>query len=115
MTRPFFFDLIDHATDQVNGYGEADALGALASCDQHSGIDADEFAHGCIDQRAAGVAGILIAAIGLNEVLERCEIQQPPTGSADDPLGDRLCQAVGVANGEHHIADTKPAERSAPA
>jgi len=46
----------------------------------------------------------LMAAIGLNEILESREPELAAAGGAHDALGDGLAEAIGIADREHDIA-----------
>ncbi len=58
----------------------------------------------CIDQGAAGVAGI-DRRIGLDEVLEGVDAELIAPERADDARGHRLADAERVADGQHHVSD----------
>ena len=85
----------------LRGDGEAEALGR----EDDGGVDADDFAAG-VDERAAGVAGVE-GGVGLDDVVD-----EPAGGAAegsahgaDDAGGDGGLEAVGIADGDHELAD----------
>ena len=64
-------------------------------------VDADDFA-AQVDQRAAGVAGI-DRGVGLEKVA--LVVGERAFLGGNDPLGDGLAEAEGIAHGEHDLAD----------
>ena len=69
-------------------------------------VDADQLALR-VDERAAGVA-VVDRRVGLQEVLEAAVAGAGGAAlGADDARGDRLPDAKRVADGEHHVADTR--------
>ena len=98
-------DLLHHAAHEIDGNRKSDAFGAAIGAVQHGGVDADQVAVR-IDERAAGIAEI-DGGIGLYEILEGCKPELLAPGGTHDALGDRLAQAVGIADREHDIADTQ--------
>ncbi len=93
--------LCRHEPRRVAGNREAQSL----SRQNHRGIDADHFAAGG-HQRPAGVAGIE-RRIGLNHVVHqpaRARAQRSAE-RADDAGGHRVVKAIGIADGNRHLAD----------
>jgi hypothetical protein len=80
---------------------EADPLGA----GPHGDVDPDHLPVD-VEERPAGVARI-DARVGLDEVLVLLGAGHFDVAvqRGDDPAGDRVLVAVGVAEGEHRLAD----------
>ena len=101
--------MLDDAAHQVDGDRKADAFGSRV-LRKYRRVNADKLA-ATVDQCAAGITGI-DSGIGLNEVFKRHQVQEAAPGSADDALGHGGCQAIGVADCEHDIADSQCSERA---
>ena len=96
-------NLFHHTAHQIDGNCKADTLRSAIGSIEHSRIDADQIAMR-IDECAAGVAEI-DGRIGLNKIFKRRQAQLTAAGCADDTLSHGLAHAIGVADGEHDIAD----------
>src|SRR3989339_948091 len=94
------FYLVDDIIGNLGGNGEADAdVAAGAAVD--GGIDPDHLTLE-IEERAAGIAGI-DGCVGLDEAVIGA-VAQGSTLAADNPGGNGLFEAEGVADGHDPVA-----------
>ncbi len=96
-------DLVHDGSGEVDGHRETDSLIAARSFGENGGVDADQFA-AVVHERAAGVAGI-DRRVGLDEVFIVFDAEAGSPRGADDAHRHGLADAIGVADGEHDVAD----------
>ena len=93
-------DLLAHPSGGVARDREADSLRAGLG---DGGVDPHD-APMNVDERPAGVARI-DRGVGLEEVAEGVADDAAAADGADDPVGQRSVEAVGIADRPHHLAD----------
>ena len=93
--------MLRHGPHKIDRDRETKA-GESAAAAENRGIDADHAAVR-VEQRSAGIAGI-DRRIGLDEILKRPETDTAAQ-RADDPAADRLADAEGIADRQHHVAN----------